>query len=177
MTVYIFQNSNIIPYLISLKDENIMDRGDLFLFSYYSLLLEKKGLFLGEPYIKEIRKSLRELRPGNQRYFFTIMQDDYYLLHYFRKRSRNTPPRELKKAVEKLEALEESSGGNFLPLEKVFSMILSEEDRKLIHHYTGFMAELLPEYKKDLLNFPRYFDKGHIDPPLLWILSLKEKNK
>lgn len=178
MTLFIPKNASNILDKISktAEEESLLDRGDLFLFFYYALLLEKKGLNIGHPFIKEIRHSLWELRPGNQRYFFTMLKGEIYLLHSFRKRTRNTPSREVKKAVLLLDELNPYKPDIWLPLEDVLSSYLTEKEQRLIKKYTSFMIELVPEYNKELLDFPRYFDKGHIDPPLLWALSLIEKN-
>ena len=179
MTLFISKNSSNILEKISktAKEESLLDRGDLFLFFYYALLLEEKGLSIGHPFIKEIRNSLWELRPGNQRYFFTVMKGEIYLLHSFRKRTRNTPSREFKKAVLLFDGVNPHKRDTWLSLEDVLSSCLTEKEQRLIKKYTSFMMEFIPEYNKEFLDFPRYFDKGHIDPPLLWVLSLKEKDK
>jgi len=63
----------------------------------YIVLLEERGLTLGEPYVKHIQNtSLWELRPLRDRIFFAVWDDDrFILLHQFMKKTKKTPQKEI----------------------------------------------------------------------------------
>ena len=68
-------------------------------------LLARQGPFLKPPYIKKLRNNLYELRISGKiaiRIFYTIQNNEYYLLHAFKKKSQRTPPRELKIVLDRL---------------------------------------------------------------------------
>lgn len=68
----------------------------------YIRLLEDKGTWLGEPYVKHLGDGIWELRPTPERILFFL--DDggiFVLLHHFRKTTRKTPLREIKIAKAK----------------------------------------------------------------------------
>lgn len=68
-------------------------------------LLASQGPFLKPPYIKKLRNNLYELRISGKiaiRIFYTIQNNEYYLLHAFKKKSQKTPVRELKIALDRL---------------------------------------------------------------------------
>ncbi len=68
-------------------------------------LLRDNGPFLKPPHIKKLRPDLYELRilgPNPVRIFYTIYENEYFLLHAFKKKSQRTPPREMNLAVERL---------------------------------------------------------------------------
>lgn len=67
-------------------------------------LLRDNGPFLKPPHIKKLRSKLYELRiksRENIRIFYTIFENEYYLLHAFKKKSQKTPPREMKLAIDR----------------------------------------------------------------------------
>jgi len=67
--------------------------------SLYIQLLADHGSKLGENITKQIEDDLWELRPGNNRIFYFYHKNNtYVLLHQFRKKSQNTPRREINKA-------------------------------------------------------------------------------
>lgn len=67
--------------------------------SLYIQLLQDNGLQLHENITKYLEDGIWELRPGNNRVFYFFYQDNtFVLLHQFRKKSKKTPQRELKKA-------------------------------------------------------------------------------
>lgn len=71
-------------------------------------LLRDNGPFLKPPHIKKLRTKLYELRIKSKvpiRIFYTIYENEYYLLHAFKKKSQKTPPREMKLAIERLEEI------------------------------------------------------------------------
>ncbi len=71
-------------------------------------LLINNGPFLKPPYIKKLQSRLYELRISGKveiRIFYTISNNDYYLLHAFKKKSQKTPNKELKVAIDRMREL------------------------------------------------------------------------
>lgn len=67
--------------------------------SLYIQLLQDNGTMLPENITKHLDDGIWELRPGSNRVFYFFYQDNtFVLLHQFRKKSKKTPQRELKKA-------------------------------------------------------------------------------
>lgn len=69
------------------------------------LLLENHGPYLKPPYIKKLQDKLYELRISGKiaiRIFYTKRNNEYCLLHAFKKKSERTPSRELKIAVDRM---------------------------------------------------------------------------
>jgi len=67
-------------------------------------LLANNGPFLKPPYIKKLQNQLYELRISGTvaiRIFYTIHNNEYYLLHAFKKKSQKTPTKELKVALDR----------------------------------------------------------------------------
>ena len=76
----------------------------------YFTALAKYGLSLGEPYIKHIEGELWEIRPKNQRFLFAKINDGFYILSHFEKKTTKTPKREIDLAKARLKRfLEEQS--------------------------------------------------------------------
>lgn len=74
-------------------------------------LLQNNGPFLKPPYIKKLQNKLYELRISGRitiRIFYTIVNNEYYLLHAFKKKSQKTPLKELKVAIDRMKEI--SSG-------------------------------------------------------------------
>ncbi|MCD6232963.1 type II toxin-antitoxin system RelE/ParE family toxin [bacterium] len=72
-------------------------------------LLEEFGSNLGMPHTKKITARLFELRiQGAQeiRIFYTFHKSEVYLLHGFIKKSKRTPKREIRTALQKLKRLD-----------------------------------------------------------------------
>lgn len=75
--------------------------------SYFDLL-EYSGPFLKPPYMKKVQDKLYELRISGKielRIFYTIFNQEYYLLHAFKKKSQKTPTKEIKIALDRMKAL------------------------------------------------------------------------
>ncbi len=71
-------------------------------------LLANNGPFLKPPYIKKLQDKLYELRTSGKvaiRIFYTIANNEYYLLHAFKKKSQKTPARELKIALDRIKGI------------------------------------------------------------------------
>ncbi|MCG8482046.1 MAG: type II toxin-antitoxin system RelE/ParE family toxin [Clostridia bacterium] len=65
----------------------------------YIDILERLGTRAGEPYTKHITGDIWELRPGKNRIlFFGWTGKRIILLHWFRKKTRKTPTKEIEKA-------------------------------------------------------------------------------
>lgn len=68
-------------------------------------LLEKYGPFLKPPLIKKVDKKLYELRivgKTSVRVFYTIKNNQYYLLHAFKKKGQKAPIKEIKTALDRI---------------------------------------------------------------------------
>ncbi len=71
-------------------------------------LLERGGPFLKPPYIKKLQGKLYELRISGKiaiRIFYTMHNNEYYLLHAFKKKGQKTPSKELKTALDRLKSI------------------------------------------------------------------------
>ncbi len=68
------------------------------------LLLKNGGPFLKPPYIKKLRNKLYELRISGVvavRILYMPNNNEYYLLHAFKKKTNKTPSKELKIAIDR----------------------------------------------------------------------------
>ena len=71
-------------------------------------LLANNGPFLKPPYIKKLQSKLYELRISGVvaiRIFYTIHNNEYYLLHAFKKKSQKTPIKEIKTALDRIKEI------------------------------------------------------------------------
>ena len=71
-------------------------------------LLADNGPFLKPPYVKKLQSKLYELRISSKaaiRIFYTIANNEYYLLHAFKKKSQKTPVKELKTALDRMKEI------------------------------------------------------------------------
>ena len=71
-------------------------------------LLANQGPFLKPPYIKKLQNKLYELRISTEvqiRIFYTICNNEYYLLHAFVKKTQKTPLKELKTGVNRMKEI------------------------------------------------------------------------
>lgn len=79
----------------------------------YIDLLSKKGLEIGEPYIKHLDSEIWELRPLKDRILFAYWDNNkFILLHQFMKKTRKTPAKEIEKAKRNLENYKKRSDNN-----------------------------------------------------------------
>ena len=68
-------------------------------------LLETDGPYLKPPHVKKLQNKLFELRISGKvamRIFYTIRNNEYYLLHVFKKKSQKIPLKELKTAFDRI---------------------------------------------------------------------------
>lgn len=94
-------NCEIENYLKKLrKGLNKEDRIKLNKIRMYLNLLSDYGFQLNEPYIKKVEKDIWELRPLNDRIFFSkgLNNNTFILLNIFTKQSQKIPKNEIKKA-------------------------------------------------------------------------------
>ncbi len=71
-------------------------------------LLETDGPYLKPPHVKKLQNKLFELRISGKvamRIFFTIRNNEYYLLHVFKKKSQKIPLKELKTALDRMKEI------------------------------------------------------------------------
>lgn len=95
-------NSNIVNYLDDLQKKSKTDKNARVnrekILSYMAALAEF-GTRIGEPFVKHIEDDLWELRPITNRIFFFYWKDrKFVLVHYFIKKSKKTPRKEIEKA-------------------------------------------------------------------------------
>lgn len=72
------------------------------------VLIRDRGPFLKPPQAKKLQSNLYELRIKTKiqiRIFYTVKNNEFYLLHAFVKKSQSTPTREKKVAVDRLKEL------------------------------------------------------------------------
>ena len=71
-------------------------------------LLRNGGPFLKPPFIKKLQNKLCELRVSGIvaiRIFYTMKNQEYYLLHAFKKKTQKTPHQELKIAIDRMKEI------------------------------------------------------------------------
>ena len=69
-------------------------------------LLQEFGMNLGMPHAKPIHGKLWELRPGGIRlFYFAYIEQQFVILHGYRKQSMKTPDREIAIALRRLDDL------------------------------------------------------------------------
>ena len=94
--------SEILDFLEDLRKKSVKSKDARIQFKQASLyieLLQNHGTILPENITKHITEDIWELRPGNNRiFYFCTINDSIILLHSFRKKTRKTPTREIKKA-------------------------------------------------------------------------------
>lgn len=100
--IYIDKNGNseIKEYIKYLKQKDSKDNKIKFnKIVAYIKMLQKRGLSLGEPYIKHLDSNIWELRPLKDRILFVYYDNNkFILLNIFKKKTQKTPIREIKKA-------------------------------------------------------------------------------
>lgn len=72
------------------------------------LLLGSSGPFLKPPYSKKLETGLYELRTTGKiavRIFYTMISNEYYLLHAFKKKTNKTPAKEIKTALDRMKEI------------------------------------------------------------------------
>ena len=72
------------------------------------VLLQNFGPFLKPPYTKKLQNKLYELRISGRitvRVFYTLHNNEYYLLHAFKKKRQKTPPSEIEVALDRLKKI------------------------------------------------------------------------
>lgn len=69
-------------------------------------LLEEFGIALAMPHTRRIEGSLWELRPGDNRlFYFLYSEKQFVILHGFRKRTMQTPKKEIETALRRMKDL------------------------------------------------------------------------
>jgi phage-related protein len=66
-------------------------------------LLQEFGSTLSSPHAKQIKGKLWELRPGGIRlFYFAFIDQQFVILHGYRKQSQKAPDREIKIALKRM---------------------------------------------------------------------------
>lgn len=95
-------HSDIEEFLDELKEKSKTSKNDriqLKQILFYIDLLSKVGTRLGDNYTKFIEDGIWELRPGfNRIFYFYYDNDQFVLLHHFRKKTQKTPKKEIVRA-------------------------------------------------------------------------------
>ena len=69
-------------------------------------LLEEFGTALGMPHARRIEGKLWELRPGDNRLFYCLYDGrQFVILHGFRKKTKQTPEKEIQTALRRMNEL------------------------------------------------------------------------
>ena len=72
------------------------------------LLLKNNGPFLKPPFIKKLQSGVYELRIQGKnalRILYTMYNNEYYLVHAFKKKTQKMPQSEIKTAVDRIKEL------------------------------------------------------------------------
>ena len=95
-------HSDIEEFLDELKEKSKTSKNNriqLKQILFYIDLLSKVGTRLGDNYTKFIEDGIWELRPGfNRIFYFYYDNDQFVLLHHFRKKTQKTPKKEIVRA-------------------------------------------------------------------------------
>jgi len=105
-------NSEIYKYIKALSRRTDKDsRVNAAKLNDYIQVLSKYGKAAGEPYIKHLKGEIWELRPIKNRVLFASWTGSgFILLHYFTKKTRKTPAREIQQAEHNLKDISERGG-------------------------------------------------------------------
>ena len=76
-----------------------IDQGRIW--GYINLFREHK-FFLTGKYLKKLKNDIWELRPGNIRVLFGIVDDTMIIVNIFKKKTQQTPKQEIKTAEKRL---------------------------------------------------------------------------
>lgn len=110
--------SEIWDFLESLRHKSIASKDARIQYKQVSLyieLLQNNGTYLPETITKHIEDDIWELRPGNNRiFYFYCDNNDYVLLHSFRKKTNKTPRREITRAKSERDDYLSRKGGKQL---------------------------------------------------------------
>lgn len=108
--------SSVMDYIDELKEKRFTNKDAKIKFKKiitYINLLSKRGIEIGEPYIKHLEDEIWELRPLRDRILFAYWDNNnFILLHQFIKKTQKTPRREIKKAKRNLEDYKRRSDNN-----------------------------------------------------------------
>ena len=101
--------SSIVELLDKLKQESSYDKNARISRNKilaYMQKLASQGTLIGMPFVRKLGGRLWELRPGNYRIFFFLWKNNMIvLLHYYIKKSKRTPVRELLTAQNNISSL------------------------------------------------------------------------
>lgn len=103
-----YGRSDVKEYIRQLDQSNQkQDKQVLTKFSYQVSMLEQLGNYMGMPqsrFLKGYRHPLLELRPLPERFFYAGWKKDrYVILSHYTKKNNKTDPREIAKALDRLD--------------------------------------------------------------------------
>jgi len=71
-------------------------------------LIKEFGIELGQPFLKHIKDKIWEMKPGSSRIlYFVHTGRKFVLLHGFTKKTKKTPPKEIRLAVKRKKEYEQ----------------------------------------------------------------------
>lgn len=80
--------------------------------TFYIELLKNNGTRLSQNITKHIKDDIWELRPGNNRIlYFYFHNEEFVLLHMFKKKTQKTPKEEIEKAKREMVDFKDRFGG------------------------------------------------------------------
>ncbi len=107
--------SELEEYLLYLANKSINNKDariQLNQIVYCIELLKRNGTVLPSTILKHLKENIWELRPGNNRVlFFYLKNNQFVLLHIFRKQTQKTPSSEIEKAKKERDDFIERNGG------------------------------------------------------------------
>lgn len=109
--------SELYDELIKLSRKSINDKNSriqLKQITLYIELLKKQGNKLSSNITKHLTDEIWELRPGNNRILYFYFENNYILLHMFRKKTNKTPKSEIEKAIREYNDYKSRNGGSYL---------------------------------------------------------------
>lgn len=109
--IYFYEDKNgsspVYEYIKQLStNQNKNNRINFSKINDYIQMLSRNGAKVGEPYVKHIEDEIWELRPIKNRIFFASWKNNgFILLHYFHKKTKKTPKREIEQAKKNLKEI------------------------------------------------------------------------
>ena len=107
--------SELEDYLLYLANKSINNKDariQLNQIVYCIELLKRNGTVLPSTILKHLKENIWELRPGNNRVLlFYFKNNQFVLLHIFRKQTQKTPSSEIEKAKKERDDFIERNGG------------------------------------------------------------------
>lgn len=105
--------SEIVEFIKELRRKSVANKESRINFNKivaYLDILSEMGTRVGEPVTKHLEGDIWELRPLKHRFLYAYFENKkFIILHYFVKKTRKTPKKEIEQAKKKLKAYKERS--------------------------------------------------------------------